>query len=65
MIREVFQYAKQVGYVLSAREDIKNGDIFVQKKKGSNFFLQLVVSGQKKMWDKFIWIQKVIDGLFF
>ena len=29
MIREVFQYAKQVGYVLSAREDIKNGDIFV------------------------------------
>ena len=32
MIREAFQCIKQVGYVSSAKEGIKNGDIFVEEK---------------------------------
>ena len=32
MIRETFQCVRQVGHVLSAREGIKNGDIFVEEK---------------------------------
>ena len=30
MIRETFQCVKQVGYVLSVREDIKTGDVFAE-----------------------------------
>lgn len=42
MIREAFQYVKQVGYML-VRESIKNGGIFVEKN-ADKFILQLVVS---------------------
>ena len=34
MIGETFQYVKQVGYVLTVRESIKTGDIFVEERKG-------------------------------
>ena len=40
MIREAFQCVKQVRYMLSAREGIKNGDIFFEEKK-KYFVLEL------------------------
>ena len=52
MIREAFQYVKQVGCVLLAGESIKNADIFAEEKN-DNFVLQLVVSEWEK-WDKLI-----------
>lgn len=32
MVRETFQCVKQVGYMLSEKEIIKNEDIFVEEK---------------------------------
>ena len=43
MVREAFQYIKQVGYVLSAREGIKVR-YFCWEKKENNFVLGLVAS---------------------
>ena len=56
MIREAFQYVKQVRYALSAREATKSGDIFLEEEKENNFVLELVI---------YVWGKKDIRKLSF
>lgn len=37
--------------------------IFFVKEKESSFVLELVASGQEKVRDKLIWMQKVVENL--
>ena len=59
MIGETFQYVKQVGYVLTVRENIKTGDIFVEERKGEWFCPRAGCLCMRIIRDKLIWIRKV------
>lgn len=49
IIRETFQYVKQVGYVLLAREVKKTGDIFIEEKSRIILFQSwLLINGENK-----------------
>ena len=55
MVRETLRCVKQVGYMLSEREIIKNGDIFVKEKWWLTLsYSWLFLDGKK---GKIVWIQ--------
>ena len=64
MIGETFQYVKQVGYVLTVRESIKTGNIFVKERKGEWFCPRACCLCLRIIKHKLIWIQKVGKGLW-
>ena len=58
MVRETLRCVKQVGYMLSEREIIKNADIFVEEKWWLTLsYNWLFLDGKKGI---IVWIQEMI-----